>query len=66
MHRENQAKMPDAEPDASTAEKQALAVKAMFDKKHPMHREALHLLREILPDIVIPESWFDEPPALAA
>ena len=31
-----------------------------------MHREALHLLRQILPDIVIPESWFDEPPAMAA
>ena len=66
LHRENQAEMPDAEPDPAMAEKQALAVKAMFDKKHPLHREALHLLREILPDIVIPESWFDEPPALAA
>ena len=66
MHRENQAEMPVAKPDDGMAEKQALAVKAMFDKKHPMHREALHLLREILPDIVIPESWFDEPPAMAA
>ena len=63
MHRENQAKMPDAEPNAGKAEKHALA---MFNKKHPVHREALHLLREILPDIVIPENWFDEPPALAA
>ena len=63
MHRENQAKMPDAEPNAGKAEKPA---HAMFNKKHPVHREALHRLRKILPDIVIPESWFDEPPALAA
>ena len=66
MHSENQAEMPVAKPDPAMAEKQALAVAAMFDKKHPMHREALHLLREILPDILIPESWFDEPPAIAA
>ena len=66
MQRENPAEMPAAEPDPAMAEKQALAVAAMFDNKHPLHREALHLLREILPDIVIPESWFDEPPAMAA
>ena len=63
VQRENPAKMPDAEPDADMAEKHALA---MFDKKHPVHREALHLLRAIMPDILIPESWFDEPPAMAA
>ena len=66
LHRENPAELPEAEPDDGMAEKQALAVAAMFDKKHPRHREALHLLREILPDIVIPDSWFDEPPAMAA
>ena len=63
MHRENQAKMPNAEPNAGMAEKPALA---MFNEKKPMHREALHPLWKILPDIVIPESWFDEPPAMAA
>ena len=46
MHRENQAKMPDAEPNAGKAEKPA---HAMFNKKHPVHREASKLLREILP-----------------
>ena len=63
MHRENQAKMPVAKPNAGKAEKQALA---MFNEKHPLHREALHPLGKILPDTVIPESWFDEPPALTA
>ena len=66
LHRENQAEMPVAKPDDGMAEKQALAVAALFDKKHPRHREALHLLRDILPEIVIPESWFDDPPAIAA
>ena len=63
MHRENQAEMPNEEPHAAMAEKLALA---MFNKKHPLHREDLNLLRETLPDIVIPESGFDEPPAMAA
>ena len=63
MQRENLAKMPDAEPDAGMAEKHALA---MFDKKNPVHRETSHPLREILPDILVPESWFAEAPATAA
>ena len=55
--------MPNEEPHAAMAEKLALT---MFNKKHPVHREDLNLLRQILPDIVIPESWFDETPAMAA
>ena len=57
--------MPNAEPNDGMAEKQALAVKTMFNEKHPVHREALHLLWKILPDIVIPDSRFAETPAMA-
>ena len=44
----------------------AQAAKALFDKKHPMHREALRMLAEMPPGIVIPETMLDDAPARAS
>ena len=73
MHRKNApaedkdpAKMTDEELDAALTEVRNQAAKALFDKKHPMHREALRMLAEMPPGIVIPETMLDDAPAIAS
>jgi hypothetical protein len=60
------AKMTDDELQAALTDMRAQAAAALFDKKHPLHREALRMLPEILPSIVVPDTWSDDAPAMAA
>ena len=60
------AKMTDDELQAALTDMRAQAAAALFDKKHPLHREALRMLPEILPGIVVPDTWSDDAPAMAA
>ena len=77
MHRENSragraeemkdpATMTDAELAAALSEARGQATAALFDNKDPLHRDALRTLQEILPGIVIPDAWFDDPLPTAA
>ena len=58
------SKMTDAE---LTVAKQAVQVdwaRVLFDKQHPLHREAVGMLPEYLPGLVIPDSWFEDAPPM--
>ena len=59
------AKMNDEELAAALTDMRAQCAMALFDTKHPMHREALRMLPEILPGIVVPDAWLDDAPAMA-
>ena len=60
------AKMTDDELAAALRDVRGQAAAALFDKKDPLHREALRMLPEILPGIVIPDAWFEDPLPTAA
>ena len=74
MHREKAPAAP--EKDLAKASDQELAdaladlhtqvATALFDKKHPLHRDALRMLPEILPGIVVPDAWLDDALPMAA
>jgi len=74
MHREkpwtepmmDPAKMTDAELQSSLTDVRTQCAAALFDKKHPMHREVLRMLPRILPGIVVPDAWLEDAPSLAA
>ena len=59
------AKMNDEELAAAMTDMRMQAATALLDRKHPDHRDALHFLPEILPGIMVPDSWLDDAPAIA-
>jgi hypothetical protein len=59
------SKMTDAELQAALADMRAQAAVALFDRDHPMHRETLRMLPEVLPGIVVPDAWIADPIAPA-
>lgn len=73
MHREqasrapmkDPAKMTDEEIEAAKDDIRTRCGIALFSPKHPSHREALELLPEILPSVVVPESYYQDAPLLA-
>ena len=54
------AKMTDNELNAALTDMRTQAAAALFDKKHPMHRDALRMLPQILPGIVVPDALFED------
>ena len=60
------AKMSDEELNAALTDIQTQCATALFDNKHPLHREALRMLPEMLPGIVIPETWLEDALPMAA
>ena len=74
MHREkppaapnkDPAKMSDAELEAAKDDIRTQCGIALFNPKHPLHRDALELLPQILPGVVIPNSYLQDALTLAA
>ena len=60
------AKMSDEELAVALTEVRTIAVAALFDKQHPLHRETLRILPKILPGIEVPDSYFGDTPSIAA
>ena len=60
------AKMSDEELAVALTEVRTIAVAALFDKQHPLHRETLRILPKILPGIEVPDSYFGDTPSEAA
>ena len=60
------AKMKDDELAAALADIRTQAATALFDTKHPLHREALRMLSEILPGVVVPDTMLEDALPLAA
>ena len=54
------SKMTDAELKVAMQGVQVEWATVLFDKQHPLHREAVGMLPEFLPGLVIPDSWFDD------
>ena len=54
------AKMTDEELSTALTDIETKVATALFDKKHPLHREALRMLPEMLPGIVVPDSWLED------
>ena len=59
------AKMTDEELEAAKEDIRTQCGIALFNPKHPMHREALELLPEILPGVIVPDSYYQDAPLLA-
>ena len=66
MHREkapaedkDPSKMTDDELDAALKAMRAQVTVALFDKKHPNHKDALRLLPEMLPGVIVPETMLE-------
>ena len=60
------SKMTDDELQAGLTDMRTQAAAALFDKQHPLHREALRMLPEILPGIVVPDAWLEDALPMAA
>ena len=60
------SKMTDDELQSALTDMRTEAAAALFDKKHPLHRDALRMLPEILPGIVVPDAWLAEALPIAA
>jgi hypothetical protein len=60
------AKMSDEELNTALTDIETQVATALFDKKHPLHRDALRMLPEMLPGIVVPESWLEDALPMAA
>jgi hypothetical protein len=58
---EDPTKMTDDELQSGLPEMRTQAAMALFDTKHPMHREALRMLPQILPGIVVPDAMLEDP-----
>jgi hypothetical protein len=56
------AKMSDEEIEAAKDDIRTRCGIALFNPQHPLHREALELLPEILPGIAVPESYYRDAP----
>ena len=54
------AKMTDEELTTALTDIETKVATALFDKKHPLHREVLRMLPEMLPGIVVPDSWLED------
>ena len=54
--RKDPANMSDEALEAAKNEIRTLCVTALFDKKHPLHLEALRMQPEILPGLVVPDA----------
>jgi hypothetical protein len=54
------AKMSDEELSTALTDIETKVATALFDKKHPLHREALRMLPEMLPGIVVPDAWLED------
>jgi hypothetical protein len=54
------SKMTDEELEAAKDAIRTECAVALLDPKHPDHREARRMLPEILPGVVIPESWLED------
>jgi hypothetical protein len=63
---EDPTKMTDDELQSGLPEMRTQAAMALFDTKHPMHREALRMLPQILPGIVVPDAMLEDPLPMAA
>ena len=60
------SKMTDDELQSALTDMRTEAAAALFDKQHPLHRDALRMLPEILPGIVVPEAWLEDALPIAA
>ena len=54
------AKMTDEEIEAAKDDIRTRCGIALFNPQHPSHREALELLPEILPGVVVPDSYYQD------
>jgi hypothetical protein len=52
--------MSDEEIEAAKDDIRTRCGIALFNQQHPLHREALELLPEILPGVVVPDSYFQD------
>ena len=58
--------MTDEELEAALTGMRTQVATALFDKKHPLHRDALRMRPEIRPGIVVPNSWLEDALPVAA